>query len=535
MEPETARQIYNTLNKIYKEYKGLKGYVTNLSLNNDSNSSHLTSFKPSYVFITSSKKDTFPMVIKSQILLNSRYYLNEDYAKKVINQEIDSGNFLSNTTLQSLLAHEYAHVLTYVLALKYYESVNPIFLTKENYKNLVEINFITEPAYKTIIDEGFSADNILKLISRIDPSKHFDTGETLLFFDEIQDFPEIATSLKFFKENGKYDVICSGSLLGVQYHRIASISVGYKTDYQMYSMDFEEFLWAKGYQEQVISDMLEHMLSGTPFSASEQNTFSNLFLEYCILGGMPAIVSNYIAKGTFEGSLQLQRQLLTDYENDIIKYAEGLDKAKILSVYRSIPAQLAKENKKFQYSKIAKGARSKDYMGCVEWLKDAGLITLCDCLQFPELPLRGNVCENKYKVYISDTGLLVASLDDEAQVDLRANKNLGVYKGALYENFAAEAFIKQGYGLYYYSKENSTLEEDFFIRSSNELIPVEVKSNTNRSKSMAQLIKSDTYPDIRHGIKFTTGNIGISDDIITFPYFCTFLLKRYMEMQKIFK
>lgn len=406
---------------------------------------------------------------------------------------------------------------------------------KENYKNLVEINFITEPAYKTIIDEGFSADNILKLISRIDPSKYFDTGETLLFFDEIQDFPEIATSLKFFKENGKYDVICSGSLLGVQYHRIASISVGYKTDYQMYSMDFEEFLWAKGYQEQVISDMLEHMLSGTPFSASEQNTFSNLFLEYCILGGMPAIVSNYIAKGTFEGSLQLQRQLLTDYENDIIKYAEGLDKAKILSVYRSIPAQLAKENKKFQYSKIVKGARSKDYMGCVEWLKDAGLITLCDCLQFPELPLRGNVCENKYKVYISDTGLLVASLDDEAQVDLRANKNLGVYKGALYENFAAEAFIKQGYGLYYYSKENSTLEEDFFIRSSNELIPVEVKSNTNRSKSMAQLIKSDTYPDIRHGIKFTTGNIGISDDIITFPYFCTFLLKRYMEMQKIFK
>ena len=156
-------------------------------------------------------------------------------------------------------------------------------------------------------------------------------------------------------------------------------------------------------------------------------------------------------------------------------------------------------------------------------------------MRLSAIPLRGNVCENKYKVYISDTGLLVASLDDEAQVDLRANKNLGVYKGALYENFAAEAFIKQGYGLYYYSKENSTLEEDFFIRSSNELIPVEVKSNTNRSKSMAQLIKSDTYPDIRHGIKFTTGNIGISDDIITFPYFCTFLLKRYMEMQKIFK
>ena len=406
---------------------------------------------------------------------------------------------------------------------------------KENYKNVIEINFITEPAYKVIIEEGFSADNITKLISRIDPSKHFDAGETLLFFDEIQDFPEIATALKFFKEDGRYDIICSGSLPGVQYHRIASISVGYKTDYQMYSMDFEEFLWAKGYEEETISDMLCHMLSGTLFSEAEQRIFSNLFLEYCILGGMPAIVSSYVESGTFEGSLALQHQLVTDYENDIVKYAEGLDKAKILSVYRSVPAQLAKENKKFQYSKVTKGGRSKDYMGCIEWLKDAGLINVCECLQFPELPLKGNVNVDKYKVYISDTGLLVASLDDEAQIDLRANKNLGVYKGALYENFVAEALIKQGYGLYYYSKENSTLEEDFFIRSANELIPVEVKSNTNRSKSMRQLIKNDTYGDIRHGIKFTTGNVGISDAIVTFPYFCAFLLKKYMEKQKLFE
>lgn len=280
------------------------------------------------------------------------------------------------------------------------------------HKSVIEINFITEPVYKSIIEEGFSTDSITKLISRIDPSKHFSAGDTLIFFDEIQDFPEIATSLKFFKEDGRFDVICSGSLLGVQYHRIASISVGYKMDYQMYSMDFEEFLWAKGYSEDTMNDMTSHMLTQTPFSSTEHNIFSNLFIEYCILGGMPAIVSNYISKGTFEGSLDLQRQLLIDYENDIIKYAEGLDKAKILSVYRSIPAQLAKENKKFQYSKVTKGGRSKDYMGCIEWLKDAGLINVCECLQFPELPLKGNVNENKYKVYTSDTGLLVANLDD---------------------------------------------------------------------------------------------------------------------------
>ena len=406
---------------------------------------------------------------------------------------------------------------------------------RENYKYVIEINFITEPSYKVIVEEGFSAEHIIKLISRIDPTKHFEENETLIFFDEIQDFPEIATALKFFKENGKYDVICSGSLLGVQYQRIASISVGYKTDYQMYSMDFEEFLWAKGYSEEAISDMLCHMLEGVAFSEAEQMIFSNLFLEYCILGGMPAIVSSYIERETFEGSLDLQHQLLVDYENDIVKYAQGLDKAKILSVYRSIPAQLAKENKKFQYSKVSKGGRSKDYMGCVEWLKDAGLINVCECLQFPELPLKGNVDESKYKVYISDTGLLVASLDDESQIDLRANKNLGIYKGALYENFVAEALVKQGYGLYYYSKDNSTLEEDFFIRSANELIPVEVKANTNRAKSMRQLIKSDTYTDIKHGIKLMAGNVGISENIVTFPYFCTFLLKRYMGKQNLFQ
>lgn len=406
---------------------------------------------------------------------------------------------------------------------------------KKHYKNVIEINFITEPAYKSIISDGFSADSIIKLISLIDPMKHFEESNTLIFFDEIQDFPEIATSLKFFKENGKYDVICSGSLLGVQYHRIASISVGYKTDYQMFSMDFEEFLWSKGYSESFIDNILTHMYEVTAFSEVEHKVLSSLFLDYCILGGMPKIVSDYIEKGTFEGSLSMQRQLNDDYKNDIIKYAEGLDKAKILNTYQSVPAQLAKENKKFQYSKVSKGGRSKEYMGCLEWLKDSGLVNICYCMSFPELPLKGNIDDSKYKVYMSDTGLLVSNLDDESQADLRVNKNLGVYKGALYENFIAESLIKQGYGLYYYSKDNSTLEEDFFIRSSNELIPIEVKSNTNRSKSLGQLIKSDTYPDIKHGIKFTVGNIGIENNIVTFPYFCAFLLKRYMNEQNIFE
>ena len=163
------------------------------------------------------------------------------------------------------------------------------------------------------------------------------------------------------------------------------------------------------------------------------------------------------------------------------------------------------------------------------------IVNICHCMGFPELPLKGNTDPDKFKVYMADTGLLISLLDDEAQLDVRANKNLGVYKGALYENFAAEALVKQGYGLYYYKKENSTLEEDFFIRSRNELIPVEIKANQNRSKSQTQLIRSDHYPDILHGVRFSTGNIGFEDPIYTFPYFCIFLLKRFMERQEMFK
>lgn len=405
---------------------------------------------------------------------------------------------------------------------------------KENYSSTVEINFITDPVYKRITEDGYSAASIVRLISMINPDFHFIKGKTLIFFDEIQEFPDIATSLKFFYEDGNYDVICSGSLLGIQYKHISSNSVGYKIDYQMFSMDFEEFLWARGYGDDAIADMLQHMVSEKPFSETEQMIFSKLFFEYCILGGMPHVVETFIERGTFENSRFLQKQLLIDYESDVRKYAEGLDQARIINTYRSLPAQLAKENKKFQYSKVAKGARAKDYVGCIEWLSDAGLVNICYCLGFPALPLKGNIDAGKFKVYFSDTGLLVASLDDEAQDDLRGNRNLGVYKGALYENFVAEAFVKQGYALYYYKRENSTLEEDFFIRSANELIPVEVKSNRKGSRSLSELIRSDHYPDIQHGIKFTAGNIGTTEQIVTFPYFCTFLLKRYMQQQKHF-
>lgn len=398
-----------------------------------------------------------------------------------------------------------------------------------NYEYLVEINFVEEPKYKMIIEDGYKAEDIIKNISRIDPDKEFVEGKTLIFFDELQEFPEIATSLKFFSIDGRFDVICSGSMLGIQYKRIESNSVGYKTDYQMYSMDFEEFLWAKGYKEAFVDELLEHMLAQKAFNELTMTVCSGAFLDYCILGGMPAVVRDYISKNTFEGSLGTQRQLIEDYKEDIRKYAEGMAQARSVNVFNQIPVQLAKENKKFQISKVARGAKFKDYRGCIEWLQDSGIINLCYCLHFPELPLKGNYDETKYKLYFADSGLLVAMLDDESQEDLRANKNMGVYKGALYENVVGEALVKSGYELYYYKREDSTLEEDFFVRTMSELIPVEVKATNGRSKSLRTLIESGKYPDIDYGIKFTSGNIGYSDNIYSFPYFCAFLLKRYLK------
>ena len=399
----------------------------------------------------------------------------------------------------------------------------------ENYENVVYINFALDKKYTTIVNDGYDVETVVKNITLINPSTRFIPDKTLIVFDEIQEYPDIATSLKAFNLDKRYDVICSGSMLGINYRKIHSNSVGSKTDYEMFSMDFEEFLWAKGYEDKAINSILEHMISLTPFSETELSVYKSLFLDYCVLGGMPDVIKGYIKTGTFSQSLEIQGQIRLDYEEDVRKYAEGLDQAKIISVYRSIPAQLAKENKKFQFSIIDKKARSREYTGCIEWLIDAGVVTECNCLNYPELPLKGNVDNSKYKLYYPDTGLLISALDEEAQEDLRVNKNLGVYKGALYENFVAEAFVKQGLGLFYYKKDNSTLEEDFFVRSKNELIPVEVKSNNDSSKSLNALIKNDRYADIKHGIKLGDFNIGYTNNIYTFPYFCAFMLKAYLH------
>lgn len=398
-----------------------------------------------------------------------------------------------------------------------------------NYKSVIAINFVEQQKYKQIFNDGYEVDTIIKNISLLDPSLKFIPNDTILFFDELQECPECATSLKFFCIDGRYDVICSGSLMGINYNKIESNSVGYKEDYEMHSMDFEEFLWAKGYSEEFVEELYSHMLNGKPFSELQLETLFDIFRDYMTLGGMPDVVRTYIENKNFSGTLEIQRQLLADYEEDITKYAVGLDKAKIKNIYNHISVFLAKENKRFQISKISHNARNREYVGVVEWLTDAGIINPCYCLAEIELPLKGNYDPKLYKIYFKDTGLLIASLDEEAQEDLRANRNFGTYKGAIYENIVGDMLVKQGYRLYYYKQDNPALEMDFFVRDSESLIPVEVKANDGATPSLKKLIANDKYPDIRFGIKFGYKNIGFANGFYTFPYFLGFLLKRFLR------
>lgn len=402
----------------------------------------------------------------------------------------------------------------------------------QNYASVIEINFIEQKKYREIFNDGFEVDAILKNISLLNPELKFIPGNTIFFFDELQACPNCATSLKFFKLDGRFDVICSGSLMGISYNEIESNSVGYKEDYEMHSMDFEEFLWAMGYNDEFTADLLSHMLDVRPLSELQMDTLMSLFRDYVIIGGMPEVVSTYVRNKNFSGTLDIQRQLLKDYEEDITKYVEGLDKAKVKAVYNHISTFLAKENKRFQITKIARNARNRDYMGCVEWLADAGVVNVCYCLNQPELPLKGNYDPKMYKIYFKDIGLLIASLDEEAQEDLRANRNLGTYKGAIYENIVGDMLVKQGYRLFYYHSDRPALEMDFFIRDADSLIPVEVKANDGATASLNRLLNDDKYNDVKYGIKLGYRNIGFNGKFYTFPYFLTFLLRRFVAESK---
>ncbi len=398
-----------------------------------------------------------------------------------------------------------------------------------NYKYFIKIDFIQKKEFVDIFDNGYDIDTIIKNITLKDPSIKFVPNETLIFFDEIQKCPNAATSLKYFKIDGRFDVICSGSLMGINYEEIESNSVGYKVDYEMYSLDFEEFLWAKGYNTEQIEDLYKCMKELKPLSNIQYEVMLDNFKEHMIVGGMPAIVSRFIENKNYNGIFEMQKQILLDYEEDITKYAGNLDKAKILNAYRKIKVFLGNENKKFQITKLAKNARNRDYISVIEWLNNSGIINVSYCMDTIVLPLSSNYNSENYRIYYGDTGLLIGSLDKESQEDLRLNRNFNTYKGAIYKNIIGEELVKSGFPLYFYKIDKPSIEIDFIIRDVNSIISIEVKANDNATPSLIKLIDDKKYNYIKYGIKLCNKNIGYNGKFYTFPYFLTFLLKRFLD------
>lgn len=399
---------------------------------------------------------------------------------------------------------------------------------KENYKHEIYINFFKNPNYASIFAGSLEVDNLIILISALlGPNAIFEPGNTIIILDEIQECPEARTALKFFKEDGRFDVIGTGSLLGVRGYgkQPKSIPVGSETLLEMHPLDFEEFLWANGITPQIIDILNECLITEKKVPEALHNKMINLLLQYTVVGGMPEVVETFISSKQMNTVLSLQRNIVHSYEDDMIKYAEDSDKALIKECFQSIPKQLSKENKKFQYSKVIKNGKSSHFQGSLQWIEDACIVTRCYNLDIPELPLDGNAINDIFKIYMHDTGLFVSMLEDGTQYDILQG-NLYGYKGAIFENLIADIFTKMGRKLYYYHKD-SGLEIDFVIRYKNNATLIEVKSTTGNTKSTKTILSHPEKYHVGGAIKLGQYNIGRNNNILTLPLYMCFLLKDF--------
>jgi len=398
---------------------------------------------------------------------------------------------------------------------------------QENYKHVVYINFFENPSYASIFDGSLVVDDLIMYMSAILGTQAvFVKGQTCIILDEIQECPNARTALKFFHTDGRFDVICTGSLLGIQGYReqIVSVPVGYETQVEMHPLDFEEFLWANGISDSIIDKLKLCLETGTSVPDVLHKRMRELLLQYVVVGGMPAVVAEFVVSRQMNVVLQMQRDILNGYRDDMVKYASREDKAKIRECFDSIPKQLSKENKKFQYSVVKKGATASRFVGSLQWLEDAGIIRRCYNLNITELPLDGNADENVFKVYMSDIGLFVSMLEEGTQFDILQGNLLG-YKGAIFENLVADFLGKMGRKLYYFHKD-SGLEIDFVIRYKSECVLLECKATSGNVKSAKTLLKHPEKYHVNLAIKLGDYNVGDSGQIITLPLYMGFLLNQ---------
>lgn len=400
---------------------------------------------------------------------------------------------------------------------------------KKQYKHVVYLNFFENPQYKTVFDGPLQVEYLTMMISALlGKEAEFVPYQTVLILDEIQECPLARTALKFFHLDGKYDVIATGSLLGVSGYKDqqgVSIPVGYETMIEMHPMDFEEFLWANDINEQIIDFLKECLNKEQVVPEALHQRMKTLFLQYLVVGGMPDVVRNFVTNHNLNTVLQIQRDIVRSYEDDMVKYADNKDKSLIKMCFQSIPKQLSKDNKKFQYSIIMKGSTSSKFKGSLQWIEDAGIIKRCYNLSNLELPLDGNANPDIFKVYMKDSGLFISMLEDGTQFDILQG-NLYGYKGAIFENVVADAFSKMGRKLYYFHKD-SGLEIDFVIRYQGKVNLIEVKAKTGNTKSAKTILKNNHKYHVDQVIKLGDYNVGRSEQILTLPLYMTFLLTSY--------
>lgn len=403
----------------------------------------------------------------------------------------------------------------------------------DNYENVVYINFILEPDKKLAFAGSLDVDTITLNISALLPGSRFVADKTCIILDEIQDCRDARTALKAFQIDGRFDVIATGSLLGVRGYGDKksgkevmgqdSIPVGYETVVEMYPLDFEEFLWANGISEEVIDKVKSCFDNETPVPEGLHKAMMELLYRYVVVGGLPAVVNCFLETKNIELIYQMQSNLVAEYEEDMVKYANDADKPHIRECFESIPKQLAKENKKFQYSVVRKGGRAAEYMGSIQWLEDAGIVRRCYNTRITELPLEGNAVKDCFKVYATDIGILMAMLDYGTQADILKG-NLLAYKGAIFENLIADFLCKSGQKLYYFHKD-SGLELDFLVRFKGECVVLEVKAKSGKAKSLRTILKNKHVYHVNNGIKLGQYNVGRENDILTMPLYMGFLIQ----------
>ena len=387
---------------------------------------------------------------------------------------------------------------------------------RKNYQSFIELNFYQHPEYISIFDGDLTPDEIYKRISLQVLGVNFVEGETLIFLDEIQHCPNARTAIKFLAQDNRYDVISSGSLLGLHYKEIVSIPVGYEKQIDMHSLDFEEFLWAYGYDDVAIKNLKEYFFTKEKIPHAIQDKFQQIIREYLVVGGMPDVVNVFFETQNFQAVHQKQIDLLREYEEDIKKYAKTTDRQKIKDCYYSIPRQLAKEYTKFQYSIVSPRSTAKKYENALEWLDDAGMIRYVYNVSTPQLPLRAYEKQNEFKVYATGIGLATALFGFETQAALVQDLLKGPAKGGIYENLIFDMLIKRGVDLHYIKKENSTQEIEFLVEQNCSIIPIEVKSKNGDTHSLNEFLKEWKPP---YSYKLTSTNIGEVENKITMPHY----------------